>query len=404
MPKKHFTETNLTAIPHGATTWYSHDGDKYAGLRLCVTQTAKTWYVSKSDIEAQKTRAVKLGRYPAFKLDAAWEKAQAEIGKIDRGELNRPAPEPVAALPTFAHQLDAYLAYHAVDRKNGRPPLKAQTAKEYRASVDKHFATWKDKPLNEIDGRAVSKAMDNLQAEHPYAAQRLHVIVRAVFKFDEFPGVTPPRGLRGQTKMEAREFDRTIKWEDRLKEIDGIKNEFKRLCWLLRWHTGSRENVLREMTWDRVDLEKGTITYERIKRDEKGRTIALSDHSWGLMRQLHDLRQCNFVFPSLRRMRKDGRLVQGHLDALDRLPLTNPGDLRHLWHDTGMVVGTSPYMMRWLNGQNLKTGEVDMLGHYGQIDDIGAQRIAANKISAYIISRCTPAPSNVVAFQDAKAI
>ena len=135
MPKKHFTETNLTAIPHGATTWYSHDGDKYAGLRLCVTQTAKTWYVSKSDIEAQKTRAVKLGRYPAFKLDAAWEKAQAEIGKIDRGELNRPAPEPVAALPTFAHQLDAYLAYHAVDRKNGRPPLKAQTAKDYRASV-----------------------------------------------------------------------------------------------------------------------------------------------------------------------------------------------------------------------------------------------------------------------------
>lgn len=93
MPKKHFTETNLTAIPHGATTWYSHDGDKYAGLRLCVTQTAKTWYVSKWDIEAQKTRAINIGRFPAYSLDAAWKKAQAEIGKIDRGEMNRPAPE-----------------------------------------------------------------------------------------------------------------------------------------------------------------------------------------------------------------------------------------------------------------------------------------------------------------------
>lgn len=404
MPKKHFTDTNLTAIPHGPTTWYSHKGDKFGGLRLCVTQTAKTWYVSKWDIEAQKTRAINIGRFPALSLEAAWKKAQDEIGKIDRGELNRPAPEPVVVLPTFANQLEAYLSYHAVDRKNGRPPMKAQTAKDYRASVDKHFATWKDRPLNEIDGHAVSKAMDNLQAAHPYAAQRLHVIVRAVFKFDDFPGVTPPRGLRGQTKMEARKFDRSIKWEDRLKEIEGIENEFKRLCWLLRWHTGSRENVLRELTWDCVDLEKGTVNYTWIKRDKNGRTIAMSDYSWGLMRRLHDLRHCSYVFPSLRRMRKGGRLVQGHLDALDRLPLTSPGDLRHLWTDAAMIVATPLFMTRWLNGQNLRTGEVAMIGHYGRVDDVDAQRIAANKISACIMSRCNPAPSNVVAFQDAKAI
>ena len=61
-------------------------------------------------------------------------------------------------------------------------------------------------------------------------------------------------------------------------------------------------------------------------------------------------------------------------------------------------------MTRWLNGQNLRSGEIAMLGHYGRVDDIEAQRIAANKISAYINSRCNPGPSNVVAFQDAQAI
>lgn len=402
MPKLHFTDTNLAAIPHGATTWYSHSGDNYAGLRLCVTKTAKTWYASKWDVEAQKTRAVKLGRSPAWPLKRAWAEAQAVIGKIDTGEFNK--PDDATPLPTFAQQLEAYLAYHAVDRKNGAAPMRELTAKDYRASVKLHFAEWLDKPLDRIDGRAVSKAMDDLQAERPYAAQRLHVIVRAVFKFDPDLGVAPPRGLRGQTKMQAREIDRSIEWADRLKEMEAVENEFKRLCWLLRWHTGSRENVLRELTWDRVNLEKGTITFDRIKRDERGRTIALSDHSWGIMRRLHDLRLCAFVFPSLRRMRKDGRLVQGHLDALDRLPLTSPGDLRHLWTDAAMIVATPLFMTRWLNGQNLRAGEVAMLGHYGRVDDVDAQRIAANKISAYIISRCNPAPSNVVALQDARAI
>ena len=402
MPKLHFTDTNLAAIPHGATTWYSHSGDNYAGLRLCVTRTAKTWYASKWDIAAQKTRAIKLGRCPAWPLKRAWTEAQTVMGKIDTGEFNK--PDDAAPLPTFEQQLEAYLSYHAVDRKTGAAPMREQTARDYRACVKLHFSKWQSRPLDKIDGRAVSKELDDLQADRPYAAQRLHVIVRAVFKFDPDLGVTPPRGLRGQTKMQAREIDRKIEWSDRLKEMEAVQNEIKRLCWLLRWHTGSRENVLRELTWDRVDLEKGTITFDRIKRDERGRTIALSEHSWGLVRRLNELRLCAYVFPSLRRTRMGGRLVQGHLDALDRLPLTSPGDLRHLWTDAAMIVATPLFMTRWLNGQNLRSGEVAMLGHYGRVDDIEAQRIAANKISAYINSRCNPGPSNVVAFQDAQAI
>ena len=45
MPKLRFTDTKLTAIPHGPTTWYSHDGDNYAGLRLCVSPWTCTGYV-----------------------------------------------------------------------------------------------------------------------------------------------------------------------------------------------------------------------------------------------------------------------------------------------------------------------------------------------------------------------
>ena len=301
--------------------------------------------------------------------------------------------EETKALPTFREQLDRYIAFRSADRKSGRAALKPKTAKEYRACIDNHFAEWADKPLDEISVPEVEKHMDALQAEKPYAAQQLHVLVGAVFKHDRHVKLDPPR-LKEQTKMQRRKLDRSVPWGDRLAEIEDIDNIVIRTCWLIRWHTGSRENVLRGLTWNEVDLDKGTITFPRLKKDENPRTIAMSDTVRALFKRLEGLHP-KWVFPSVRN--------GVHLDQLDRLGLTCPGDLRHLWHDAAMMTGTPLYMMRWLNGQNLKAGEVDMLGHYGEIDDLDAQRAAANAISAYIGKRCKVIGKTVLAEQKAAA-
>ena len=154
---------------------------------------------------------------------------------------------------------------------------------------------------------------------------------------------------------------------------------------------GGRENVLRSLTWAHVDLDAGTVTFDRLKRDENGRTVAMSDYSLSAFQRLRDMHDSDWVFPSRRRI--NGKL--GHLDVLDRLPLTAPGDVRHFWNEAAMSVVIPYHIQRWLNQQNLKDKEIAMLGHYG-VPDINSQRDAANKVSAYIMSRCKTAPCSVV--------
>jgi len=376
-------DTEVDRLKFGPLKWYSHKGDKFAGLRIGVSKTAKTWYLSKRDPHSGKTRSIKLGRFPAMTRDMAWVEAQARATRIDNG-----TPE-TDNMPTFRQQLEAYIAFRSADRKSGRAPLKPKTAKEYRACVDNHFSEWTDKRLDKIPVSKAEKHMNELQADKPYAAQQLHVLVGAVFNFDHHLKLVTPR-LKEQTKMQRRKLDRTVPWADRLAEIEEIDNIVIRTCWLVRWHTGSRENVLRGLTWDDVDLDEGTITYPRLKKDENPRTIAMSKTVKALFKQLENL-HATWVFPSIRN--------DVHIDQLDRLTLTCPGDLRHLWHDAAMMVGTSPYMMRWLNGQNLKAGEVDMLGHYGEVDDLNAQRDAADKVSSYIETRSKELRKTVLADQ-----
>lgn len=371
MPKIQLNDTEVARLRHGPLTWYSHNGDKFAGLRLAVTKSAKTWYVSKRDPHSGKVRSIKLGRFPAMSRDDAWKDAELRASRIDNAD-----PE-AGEMPTFREQLEKYITFRTADRKTGKAKMREATGDDYRACAELHFADWMDTKLDEIPIRKVEEHLNDLQAAKPYAAQRMHVIAGAVFKFDHHLQLTPPR-LKEQTRMQARELDRKIEWADRWAEIEAVDNPVKRICWMLRWHTGSRENVLRALTWQDVDLERGTVTFPRLKRDENGRTIALSDYSWALFKRLVG-QHTKWCFPSVRN--------GVHLDALDRLPLTSPGDLRHLWHDAAMLTGTPVYMMRWLNGQNLKAGEVDMLGHYGQIDDIDAQQEAANRISSYIKTR-----------------
>ena len=79
-------------------------------------------------------------------------------------------------------------------------------------------------------------------------------------------------------------------------------------------------------------------------------------------------------------------------------PLTAPGDLRHLWNDAAFSCNLPYHVQRWLNQQNLKDKEIGMLGHYGQ-PDIEAQRIAADKVAAYIMLKAGLTSNSVVALQ-----
>ena len=394
-----FTDTTIERLkPSPKTAWYS---DKtYKGLRLCVTkQGSKTWYAERWDSAAQKSRQSKIGQFPMMKRDEAWKRACDVMAEVDRGEHQTRAEKKMAdamvtTTPTLREAFEAFLEHRTGKRASGKRPMRAVTVKDYRCVFDRHLATWADVAIDQLPTSRINDHLNALQLRHPYVANHAHAVIGATLRFatKKFVVAVPViPSLLDVTAPLPREIDRTIDWADRWAEIEGVANPIKRACWQLRWHMGSRENVLRELTWDRVDLEAGTVTFERLKSSDKPRTVALSDYSRGVFERLHDMRQADWVFPSVRRM--NGKL--GHLDTLDRLPLTTPVELRHLWNEAGMSLSIPYHLLRWLNGQELKAGEIAMLGHYG-VPDLDSQRVAANKISTYIISRCSSGPQSVI--------
>lgn len=75
MPQIKFTDSTLKSLSTTKTTWFSDPSCK--GLRLCVTKSGvKTWYVTKWDSAAQKTRSVKLAQWASKGAHCAWAKKQ----------------------------------------------------------------------------------------------------------------------------------------------------------------------------------------------------------------------------------------------------------------------------------------------------------------------------------------
>lgn len=82
MPQIKFTDSTLSKLSADKTTWFTDPTVK--GLRLCVTKGGvKTWWVSKWDPVAQKTRAVKLGQWANKGMHCAWAKKQMGAALLD---------------------------------------------------------------------------------------------------------------------------------------------------------------------------------------------------------------------------------------------------------------------------------------------------------------------------------
>ncbi len=86
----------------------------------------------------------------------------------------------------------------------------------------------------------------------------------------------PIPSLLDNTKIRSRvqtgKLDMSVPWSDRWDEIQAVKNEHKRQAWMVTWYTGFRhEDSLRPLTWDQVDLDAGTVTFGRLKKQEDAR-------------------------------------------------------------------------------------------------------------------------------------
>ena len=321
------------------TVWYTDDAHK--GLRLCVTKTGvKTLYVNKWDPTANKVRSVKLGQWSPKVTHCKWAKGQLGVVAHDiasgsaqtRDEVRaREVIEQANALPTFAEALEQYINHRATERASGKDQMMETTACDYRNSFKNHLTRWADVHVNELPILQINQHLNGLQLKHPHAAQHASTLAGAVVRFINrlCALALPIPSLLDNTKVRSRvengKLDMSVPWSDRWTEIAAIKNEHIRLCWEANWYTGFRGRSFRSLRWDDVDLSSGAVTFERSKK-VKGRTIVLADDVAAMFERLQEIRygDCDWAFPS-RVMRRETR---GHLDLLDRLPQTNPGEAK----------------------------------------------------------------------------
>ncbi len=411
MPHIKFTDSNLKPLSADKTTWFTDPTVK--GLRLCVTKGGvKTWWVNKWDPTTQKTRSVKLGQWASKVTHCKWAKGQ--VGKIahditEGRVLSRDEQETARArlgIPTFAQALEQYIAHRTQPRASGKAQMKPGTAYDYRNSFANHLKRWADVPVDELPILEINQHLNNLQLDKAHAANHASSVAGAVVRFiNKLCALALPiPSLLDNTKTRSRvqtgKLDMSVPWVDRKSEINAIKNEHIRLAWMITWYTGFRhEDSLRPLTWDQVELDAGTVTFGRLKRQEEERKIVVSDEVVRLFKRLWEIRydDCEWVFPSRRKV--DGE--RGHLDVLDRLPTTAAGDLRHLWMSTAREVAPR-HVHRWLAQQTMTDDDLRMLGHYGEPSHDEQSR-AANAIASAINTQLGVTPSSVVELKRKRA-
>jgi integrase len=113
---------------------------------LCSGTTNSRTYVVQRDLPDGRTRRLTIAPVNVLDLDEARRRAEAALADLYRGA------DPKAARrggTTLRSALDEYLA--------ARKDLRAKSADDYRASVEKNLARWLDCPLREITSEMVEE-------------------------------------------------------------------------------------------------------------------------------------------------------------------------------------------------------------------------------------------------------
>lgn len=304
MPQIKFTDTNLKTLSADSTTWFSDPTCK--GLQLCVTAGGvKTWYVNKWDSTAQKTRRVKLGQWSAQGKHTAWAKKQ--VGKtahdIDEGAVKtrqeREAEAASKAVPPTlreAFELEAASRLALDDAFGG--PRAEETVQNYRSVLERKLDGLLDTRVDEIDQGEIQRRLDALTKSAPFAAHKLHIalsyartqalsalnIEHMPFRWPAMKKMPIMRDRKDKDREGKVTLDTSVEWADRWAEIEGVENEHIRLAWMLRWHTGMRGRMLRNLTWADIDLTAGTMLLSTGLKKVKGkRLIAMTQPQYSIV-------------------------------------------------------------------------------------------------------------------------
>lgn len=320
------------------------------------------------------SRRLTLGAFGRLTVDQARDEARIKLGDATKARTTPGADDPVTAIAKAkaeakAHRASAtvadlaarYLDEHATKRKAA---TRTQAEALLRLYVLPALGAVK---VAEVTPEHVDRLHASLSAK-PIQANKVVALVSKMFslaiRWRLYAGVNPCKGLerfpepRRQSRLDRDGYRRL---GEALARIAATEAPSSLLAIRLLALTGARRDEILDLTWDRVDIERGTlrIVDHKTSRTRGEKEIVVGSRVVALLAAAQAGRDADnpFVCP--------GRLEGGRLVGLQRpwdrvrrlagLPATKLHDLRRAFASVGEDLGYPEAMIGELLGHTARS-------------------------------------------------
>ena len=294
------------------------------GLYLQVAKGGSKSWTFRYRVEDGKTRELGLGPLHTVSLSEAREKAAArrrELLAFRHGETaldpldKRRQAQQAARLDaargiTFKECAEKYIAAHAAGWRSGK------SESQWKQSLaDFVYPALGSLPVQGVDVGLVMKVLERIWTAKPVTAGRVRGRIEAVLDYATARGWRMgenPARWRGHLQSLLPAINKVHKVEHfaalpyaeigafvaALREKGGVAAAALQLCIL----TASRPDEVASAKWDEFDLAARVWTKppERTKTD-RGHRVPLTAAAMGIVEQMAELRQGDYVFPGAKR-------------------------------------------------------------------------------------------------------
>jgi integrase len=252
----------------------------------------------------RKVQIITMGRFPEFKISAAKRRAIKYAGEMVEG-INPQEMKLADRLEiTFGQMFDEYMERHAKPHK--------KSWKQDETCNKLHLDKLKNRQLSSVvHADILARHLAVRDSAGPYSANRMLALVHCVFeKADEWGFYTGKNPARKVKRFREQSRDRFLQADEIprfFKALAADDNETIKDFLLVCLLTGARRANVQSMSWDQLNIERGTWTIPETKSGHPHTVPLVPEALTILQDRLANSEDSTWVFPGTGRT---GHLVE----------------------------------------------------------------------------------------------